>query len=172
MTSLNNLIPSPIRNVVMAPIAARGNAELAANRLIRSSIRIVISTVGIFASYKLFGMLASSFAGTMTALFFPLAVVYISSMPAGNIMYGSVFLGGGYVGLVTTLALEALTLYSIGLNLVTSAFYIGIMGIGLFCIDTGNESTSLGNFSGYLEPCIINIAQRYQIPVAGFLRMF
>lgn len=172
LDTLTNLIPAPIKDVVMAPIAARENPNLAADRLIRSSIRITIAAIGIFSSYKLLGIFASSFLGAFASVSLPMAVVYIGSMPAGDIMHGCTILSLSTLGLITALGLEALTLSELSSNLLASGMCIGFIGIGLICIDLSDERTRQEGFLGYLEPHITSIAEKYRNSVGNFLNKF
>ncbi len=172
LETLTNLIPIPIKDVIMAPIAARKNPNLAADRLIRSSIRITIAAIGVFSAYKLLGIFASSFLGLVASVSLPMAAVYIASMPAGDMMFGCTFLSFGTIGLITTLGLEALTLFQLSSNLLMAGMCIGFISVGVLGIHLSEERTLDKGFLGYLEPHITSIAKKYQNSVANFLNKF
>lgn len=169
LATLTNLVPGPIKDVIMAPIAARDNPNLAADRLIKASIRITIAAIGIFSQYKLLGIFAYSFPGTLASLYLPVAVVSISSMPAGLITFASIPLSLGTIELITALGLKALTLFQLGSNLFMAGIGIGFISFGLICIHLSDEVKPYEGFLGYLEPHINSIAEKYQNSVASFL---
>lgn len=166
LATLANLVPQPIKDVILAPIAARENPDRAAERLIRSGIRIAIAATGVFSTYKLLGIfLPSTFSGFVASVALPAAVVWLASMPAGNIMCGLSLLAFGTIALITVLGLEALTLAAITLNVLQAGMCLVYMSVGWFCIHTTDEIKD----RGYLEPYITRIAENYRTSLANAL---
>lgn len=156
--TLVNLIPQPVKDVIMFPVAVRENTQEAVERFTRSSLRITIAALGVFTTYSLYTGI-HSLPGFVAKAILTGAAVYISSLPAGDILLGCGLISGG--GMILTIAMNAktLTLLQIGSNLLEAGMGAGLMFGGVICIHESAKRTPLNGFLGCFEPIINRIAE-------------